>query len=152
MTYRLAAPFLSAALLSACSTYSIEPGADVARVRLVTYTNDKTQFSVHDLDACPVRKQVMRKVISGEKIRRSVTLGMKGRADPYANDVAEFMLPAGHKLAVLVGSSKDVGPTLFSNGYYCSVGILLAPKPGSDYEVQLESSSFRCRARVFKLV
>jgi hypothetical protein len=117
----------------------------------MTFTSDKSQFAVDDLEGCPVRKHLLRKVIAGGRIKSKATIGMKGTVDPYAVDVAEFALPAGRKLAINVGSSAD-HPDVVSRSYFCSVRFLFLPEADSDYEVELDTGHRRCVARIFKLV
>lgn len=157
MTQRIAATLLLSTLLSACATYTPytpQVGESTARLRVVTYTSDSTDFVMHDVSVCPERKVLINKYLSSTS-SSPAKLGMRGIAEDGAKDATELVIPAERRVSLVVGSS---GPPIMSiPGYTCFVGFLFEPKPGAEYELQYKfqrklDQVNKCQAGVYELV
>jgi hypothetical protein len=150
VSFRAVSTLSAACVLSACTSY--QPKADelAARLRLVTYTVDQTNYSVNDMKACPERRRLIYTQIGGFNFTSSKQLGMVGTSEVEAKNSTELLIPAGFRLPMVVGSSQTA--VQYVPGYSCSVGLAFEPRANAQYEVQYRHENRGCNVRLFELV
>jgi hypothetical protein len=134
--------------LTSCASYSPKEGEPTSLLRVVTF-DGSALFEAVDTASCPQYLPIIYKPLSKDDMRPEKALGIRGQADPSASNWYETHIPADKKLILNLQSVRATDRP----GYQaqCSIGVLLEPKQGAEYELHYRHGVGSCRVSIFEL-